>query len=128
MNRILVVDDDEDILDSVSWILNKNGFDVFPLSDCRRTIQMAAEVQPDVILLDINLGYCDGRQLCLELKNRHQFPRHILLFSANPELVESIGLYKADEFICKPFSIKEFVLTIKEHILDKQYDRQDLNE
>lgn len=116
MNRILVVDDDEDILDSVSLVLRRNGFEVISLSDCRQTVERAAEIHPDLILLDINLGFCDGRQLCLELKNRHRFPHHILLFSANPEMAESIELYKADEFIAKPFSIKEFVLTIREHV------------
>lgn len=116
MNSILVVDDDDDILESVTFVLERNGFDVIALSDCRKIIEVAAYKKPDLILLDINLGHCDGRQLCLQLKNKWRFPKHILLFSANPELVESIDLYKADEFIRKPFSIKEFVHTIREHM------------
>lgn len=117
MNKILIVDDDEDILLSVSLILKRSGFDVISLQDCRKAIQTVADEKPDLILLDINLGFCDGRQLCLELKNRQSYSHHILLFSANPELVESIDLYKADEFIRKPFSIKAFVATLREHML-----------
>lgn len=118
MSKILVVDDDEDILESVSFVLEKYGFEVCGLSDCRKTVSTAAQEKPDLILLDINLGFCDGRQLCLQLKNRYSYQKRILLFSANPELVESIDLYQADEFIRKPFGIKEFVSKIREHILE----------
>ena len=116
MNKVLIVDDDADILESVSWILKKNDFEVVTLIDCRKLLETVREMEPDLILLDINLGHCDGRQLCLQLKNKNLFSHHILLFSANPELVESTSLYKADDFISKPFVIKEFVTTIREHI------------
>ena len=117
MNKILVVDDDADILNSVSWILRKNDFEVVTLIDCRKVLETVRDTKPDLILLDINLGYCDGRQLCLQLKNTNLFNHPILLFSANPEMVESVSLYKADDFIQKPFAIKEFVTTIREHLL-----------
>ena len=116
MNKILIVDDDEDILLSLGLLLSRHGFEVISLQDCRKTVQTVSDEKPDLILLDINLGFCDGRQLCLELKNRRGYAHHILLFSANPELVEAIDLYKADEFIRKPFSIKAFVATLREHM------------
>ncbi len=116
MNKILVADDDNDILDIVSLILKMQGFEVISLLDCRQVIKTAEEVKPDLILLDINLGFCDGRKLCLELKNVHLFGNHILLFSANPELATSLNHYKADGFIRKPFDVKGFVNTIRAHM------------
>ena len=116
MNKILIVDDDEDILLSLSLILKRNGFEVVTLQDCRKTVQTITHENPELVLLDINLGFCDGRELCLKLKNTQHYPHHVILFSANPELVKSIDLYKADEFIKKPFSIKEFVETMRQHM------------
>lgn len=118
MSKILVVDDDEDILFTVDRILTKNHFDVTCLSDCRKMVQTAQDMKPDLILLDINLGYCDGRKLCLDMKSKHRFGKHILLFSANSEMVKGLSLYGADDFIEKPFDIKRFVETIRQHITD----------
>ena len=114
MNKVLVVDDDEDIVDCVCMILQANGFDVVCLYDCRQVIKTVEEKKPDLILLDINLGFCDGRELCLELKERHLFKKPILLFSAKAEHAKTLHLYKADDFIEKPFGVTEFVKTIRD--------------
>src|SRR6478735_9436262 len=109
MQKIMVVEDDEDILLIVAILLKKNGFSVIKIDDCKKAIALAIECMPDLILFDINLGVCDGRQLCLELKTIHKFIAPILLFSANPELASSVASYKADAFISKPFESDELI-------------------
>ena len=112
----MVVEDDEDILFIVGLLLKKNGFSVMQVSDCKRAIATALSLMPDLILFDINLGLCDGRQLCLKLKTVHQFTAPVLLFSANKELVSNLDLYKADGFIQKPFEANELVNNIRRHL------------
>ena len=116
MQKIMIVEDDEDILFIVALLLKKNRFSVIQVSDCKKAVAVALEWMPDLILFDINLGLCDGRQLCLELKTVHHFNAPVLLFSANQELVSNLDLYKADAFIQKPFEAKELVNTIRRHL------------
>ena len=116
MSKILVVDDDIDILDGIEVYLKRKKLNVVSLSDCRKVTQTVQSERPDLILLDIKLGICDGRQLCLQLKNRYRYTQPILLFSSSPELGDTVYEYQADDFILKPFSIQEFYTTIQEHL------------
>ncbi len=116
MRKILVVDDDADLLFSVTRILRKNDFTVTPLSDCTTAIQVALTDLPDIILLDVNLGECDGREICRELKNNLHLSMPVLLFSANGEYAASVTEHLADGFIQKPFDSAEFIHLINEHV------------
>lgn len=116
MQRVLIVEDDEDILFIVSFLLEEKGLSVMPLSDCKKAVAAAMSWKPHLILFDVNLGLCDGRQLCLELKTKYDFKAPILLFSANSELVADLGLFKADGFIQKPFEADELVNTIQKSL------------
>jgi DNA-binding response OmpR family regulator len=112
MRRIIVVDDDDDILFVVSLILEKNGYVVLPIVVGELVIEEVLTMQPDLILMDINLSTCDGRELCLQLKTKYQLQTPILLFSANVHLASTVLLYKADGFIPKPFDMEELLNTI----------------
>ena len=116
MNKILIVDDETDILDGIEVYLRRKQFNVVILSDCRKVTQIVQDEKRDLILLDIKLGICDGRQLCLQLKSRYQYQNPILLFSSSPEPGDTAGSYKADDFILKPFGIYEFLKTIQLHL------------
>src|ERR1700712_5192676 len=109
MRRIIVVEDDDDILFVVSYMLERNGYIVLPVVVGELVIEEALRVQPDLILMDINLRTCDGRELCLKLKTRHHLQTPILLFSANVHLASTVHLYKADGFISKPFDMDELL-------------------
>src|SRR3954452_14675164 len=107
MQKVMVVEDDEDILFIVSFILQQEGYSVLPISQCEQAIPTALKNKPDLILFDINLGKCDGRELCLKLKTDHGFATPILLFSANVHLASTVSKFKADGFIPKPFDLQE---------------------
>ena len=112
MRRIIVVDDDDDILFVVSLMLEKNGYVVLPVVVGELVIEEVLMMQPDLILMDINLCTCDGRELCLKLKTTYQLQTPILMFSANVHLASTVHLYKADGFIPKPFDMDELLSTI----------------
>ena len=118
MQKVMIVEDDEDILFVVTFILKQNGFTVIPISDGEKAIPEALESKPNLILFDINLGRYDGRQLCLELKTVYNIQVPILLFSANVTLASTINLYKADGFIAKPFDMDLLVDTVRKELSD----------
>src|SRR3954469_13230247 len=118
MQKVMVVEDDEDILFVVTFMLKQNGFSVIALSEGEKAIPEALQSKPDLILFDINLGRYDGRQLCLELKTIHNVRVPILLFSANVTLASTINLYKADGFIAKPFDMDMLVNTVRKELSD----------
>jgi DNA-binding response OmpR family regulator len=118
MQKVMIVEDDEDILFVVTFILKQNGFTVIPISDGEKAIPEAIESKPNLILFDINLGRYDGRQLCLELKTVYNIKVPILLFSANITLASTINLYKADGFIAKPFDMDLLVDTVRKELSD----------
>lgn len=119
----MVVDDDVDLLFSVQMILKKQNYEVVPLSDCTQAITTASQHQPDLILLDVNLGECDGRDICLKLKSESSSAQPILLFSANGEYSGSLKDYKADGFIQKPFSSAAFVAFINSYLNNQSTER-----
>jgi len=114
MRKVIVVEDDDDILFVVSYMLEKNGYVVLPVVIGELVIEEVLRVQPDLILMDINLRTCDGRELCLKLKTRYQLQTPILLFSANIHIASTVHLYKADGCISKPFDMDELLSTVDE--------------
>src|SRR5690349_17647755 len=116
MQKIMVVDDEEDILCLVGFLLERHAFTVMQVADCKTAIAAVLEWKPDLIIFDINLGMCDGRQLCYELKTIYSFTAPIILFSANNELSRNFTRYKANSFIAKPFCASELVSIIREQL------------
>src|SRR5436309_400878 len=120
MRKVIVVEDDDDILFVVSYMLERSGYFVLPVVVGELVIEEVLMMQPDLILMDINLRTCDGRELCLELKTLYHLQTPILLFSANVHLASTVHLYKADGFIPKPFDWDELVSTVDKHLSSKQ--------
>jgi DNA-binding response OmpR family regulator len=116
MQKILVVEDDEDILLMVAKLLRKNHFEVLTVSDCSKAVNTAKTSNPDLILMDINLGPCDGREICLNLKAEQLFTIPIILFSANTELEPTTSHYRADGFIQKPFEGNALVENLRHYL------------
>jgi len=117
MNKILVVDDDADILAVVKIILSINNFVVKTISrweDISHTIQNFA---PDLILLDVALGGADGREICSALKkstNTKHIP--IILFSAQYDLANNMQGCTANGLVAKPFETAYLLETIRRNI------------
>src|SRR3954449_293978 len=116
MRKLIVVEDDSDILFVVTYLLETNGYVVLPVVVGELVIEEVLRVQPDLILMDINLRTCDGRELCLNLKTKYHLQTPILLFSANVHMASTVHLYKADGFISKPFDMEELVSIVDKHL------------
>jgi CheY-like chemotaxis protein len=116
MCKLLIIDNEKDILGVLKNILSTRGFDVNTLSSGNELQQHVSALSPDIILLDINLDNYDGRKICIDLKNEAS-TRHIqvILCSANRETKENVMKYQADGFIEKPFDIHDLIQVLQEH-------------
>lgn len=113
MRKVLVVDDDHDILTVVEIVLNMHNFKVQVLSKPDEINNTIKSFFPDLILLDVALGSVDGRDICKELKQSNE-TKHIpvLLFSAHYDLINDIHECFADGLITKPFETLTLVDSI----------------
>lgn len=111
MQRILAVDDNEDILEILQLILEDSGYEVDTLNDGHFLFDKIQEHRPDLILLDIMLGNMDGRELCRDVKAKietHEIP--VILVSASHNLSDRFKPDNApDDFLAKPFDITELL-------------------
>ena len=113
MKKILVVDDNRDILDIVEIILTNDGFGVKTLVDGNDTYSTVDTYKPDVILLDVCLGSSDGREICKILKNAsHTKDIPVIMFSANFKSIDVNKECKANDFIAKPFDIAHLLTMV----------------
>lgn len=114
--KILVIDDDQDILDVITILLKMKGFEVITINSPVHVLEKISEIKPDVIVLDIQLGSTDGRQVCKQIKEieaSSQIP--VILFSANKNYKKDVEAYLADDFIEKPFDINLFLHKINHY-------------
>jgi CheY-like chemotaxis protein len=112
MKNVMVVDDDKDILEVLKILLSNNGFNVIALSNGEDVYGNLAGPKPDVILLDINLGSMDGRDICKDLKTQSDTKDiPIVMFSANHNMRNQI-CPPANDFIEKPFDTDNLVDTL----------------
>ena len=114
MKKILIVDDDEDILIIVKEILISHGFEVLSHPIGIDVAEVVKFYQPNLILLDILLFGKSGTEICKDLKHIYSIP--ILLFSANVKKGNVFAECGADGFIQKPFEIDHLVNTINLHL------------
>lgn len=113
MNKILIVDDNPDVLKVMQLLLGSRGFEVEVTTKGSETIDLVNTFQPALIFLDIHLAGLDGRDISRELKSSEE-TRHIpiILFSANMIRGNTLAESLADEFISKPFDIHELLLKV----------------
>ncbi len=111
--KILIVDDDENIAELLSLYLTKECFDTKMVYDGESALLAFDSYQPNLILLDLMLPGIDGYQVCRELRMRSNVP--IIMLSAKGEVFDKVlGLeLGADDYIMKPFDSKEMVARVK---------------
>lgn len=121
MSKILIIEDDYNILQLETDYLQANGFETDYATDGKTGMEKALSEQVDLVLLDIMLPGLDGFSVCDEIRKKKDIP--ILLVSAKKEDIDKIkGLgFGADDYIVKPFSPSELVARIKAHI--SRYNR-----
>ncbi|HLX40864.1 MAG TPA: response regulator [Ktedonobacteraceae bacterium] len=108
--KILVVDDDPDILDALKFGLEDAGYDVATTEkgEYAENLRDTNGGLPDVIILDVLLSGKDGRLICKKLKSQDT-TKHIpiIMISAHPNARQSVQLVGADDFLAKPFDLDE---------------------
>ena len=110
MSRILVVDDDLDILVVMEILLTMKGFSVEVTAKWESTFEKVTTFKPDLILLDVLISGNDGRTICRQLKSQNETKGiPIIMFSAHPSAAATIAEYGADDFIAKPFDVTDLM-------------------
>ncbi len=111
--KILIVDDDNNIAELISLYLMKECFDTEIVGDGEEAIRRFAEYQPNLILLDLMLPGMDGYEVCREVRKTSKVP--IIMLSAKGEVFDKVlGLeLGADDYMIKPFDSKELVARVK---------------
>jgi len=118
--KILVCDDQEDILDLLNVILTKQGYKVVLTSNGREIESIIQSELPDLLLLDLRMPSRSGDQIAHALKSdpeTRMLP--VLIISANSKAEEIAEKCGADGFIPKPFSIPQLLGTINKHLREE---------
>jgi len=111
--RILLVDDEEAIQTLLAYPLRREGYDVVSARDGRQALDLFAAQRFDLVVLDVMMPRLDGIEVCRRLRSRSQVPI-IMLTARDDEVDKVLGLeIGADDYITKPFSIREFSSRVK---------------
>ena len=114
MQKILILDDDQDLLSVVKSLLKKRGFEVFAFADWRKAWENIKKNKPNLILLDVFLKGFDGLDVCKKIKSTYSTRNiPVIMVSSFPNIADTaIYEYGADEFIAKPFEVSEMIKKI----------------
>jgi DNA-binding response OmpR family regulator len=116
--KILVVDDEPNILMSIEYILDMEGYEVHTARDGEEALSVAERIRPDLILLDVSMPRKDGYEVCRILREREDMAgtKVIMLTAKGQALEKKKGIeVGADEYVTKPFSavdLLEKILTL----------------
>ncbi len=114
--RILAVDDEPNILLSLEYILEQEGYDVHVARDGEEALEVAGQVHPDLILLDVAMPRKDGYEVCRLLRQREDLAgvRVLMLTAKGQPLERKKGLeVGADVYVTKPFSAEDLLEKIR---------------
>lgn len=113
---VLVVDDEKPIVDILVYNLKKEGYNTLEANDGEEAVRLVIEKKPDLVLLDIMLPKMDGLTVCKKIRHNYNIP--IIMLSAKDEEIDKIlGLeLGADDYITKPFSVREVVARVKANL------------
>ena len=113
--KILIVDDDHDILSVLKDLLEHEGYEVIALDYTDSIINNITKYNPDLVMLDFLLAGVNGGELCHEIKiNSKTSWLPVTMLSAFPRVLDSLGNYGSDAFIAKPFDISVVLKKVKE--------------
>ena len=111
--KILVVDDESAILQTLRFNLERSGYAVMTASDGRSAVAMAQREQPDLVMLDIMLPVLDGVEACKEIRKFSSVP--IIMLTAKDQEIDKVLALElgADDYVTKPFALHEFLARVK---------------
>src|SRR5678810_1264208 len=116
MERVLIVDDDPDIVRLVRYNLSHSGYEVQSAGTGREALELVQKQPPDLVVLDVMLPDVDGLEVCRTLRQQPSSRRiPILMLTARGEEIDRVVGFElgADDYVSKPFSPRELVLRVK---------------
>lgn len=124
---ILIVEDEPSLQETLAYNLEKQGYTVESVGDGRTALETARRLRPDLIVLDIMLPSLDGVEVCKTLRREDfQFPI-IMLTARDDEIDRVVGLeIGADDYLTKPFSMRELIARVKAQLRRTQVIREEL--
>ena len=123
--KILIVDDEEDLLEMVSYNLKKEGFNVYSAKNGKEGLKVAGDILPDLILLDVMMPEMDGIEACLEIRSQPKLEGVLIAFlTARGEDYSQIAGFEsgADDYITKPIKPRVLISRIKALLRRKTSD------
>lgn len=114
MHKILIVDDEEDVLFLLKTYLSAKGYNIKTTLSCEHGLETFYAFKPDLVLLDVNVGDADGRIMCRTIKSQAEYDHiPVILISANREMLFTFAEFKATSTIEKPFSLPKLLQTVE---------------
>ncbi|HET8541076.1 MAG TPA: response regulator [Anaeromyxobacter sp.] len=117
--RILIVDDEPNIVVSLEWLMKREGFDTAVAADGEAALAAVARDAPDLVVLDVMLPTMNGFEVCRRIRSEPRWSGiKILILTAkgrDTEVAKGLGL-GADAYVTKPFSTKDLVAQIKQMV------------
>ena len=129
-HKILLVDDEPDILELVSYNLEKEGYEVLSASNGREALKIADGMKPDLILLDVMMPEMDGMETCQELRANKKLDKTLIAFlTARGEDYSQIAGFDAgaDDYITKPIKPRVLLSRVKGLLRRKRNSARDVN-
>lgn len=111
--KILLVDDDPDLLDVTAYALRREGFDVLVAIDGLQALQRWEAEQPDLVLLDVTIPHLSGLEVCRQIRQTSETPIIILTGATDEQHVLEAFKCGADDYVRKPFSPKQLALRVR---------------
>ena len=118
VKRILVIEDEPDVLKMTVFRLKKTGHEVLVAMDGVKGLEMAEKEKPDLIFLDLNLPLLDGSEVCRRIKANESLKKiHVIILSASSDGIahkaKEIG---ADDYIIKPYEVSDLVGRVEKNL------------
>ena len=114
--KVLIVDDEKNIVDIIAFNLKKEGYQVITAADGEEGVEKTFSENPDLILLDIMMPKMDGYEACRKIREKKHTP--IIMLTARAEEVDKVlGLEMgADDYVTKPFGVRELMARVKANL------------
>lgn len=122
--KILVADDEQNIVRLLRLYLRNEGFDVVSAADGKQALERFGQESPDLVLLDLMMPQMSGFEVCTEIRKRSDVPV-IMLTARSDDVDKIVGLEMgADDYVTKPFNPREVVARVKAALRRRNWDRE----